>query len=94
MHKAIKTSHGYLRIYAPTHECAGKDGYVYLHHYNWVNSGKKPPKRGEILHHKDGNRQNNHISNLQLLTRSTHASHHARRAPRSERGLFVKKIDR
>ena len=27
----------------------------------------------EIIHHKDGNRLNNNISNLQIMSRSTHA---------------------
>jgi len=32
----------------------------------------------ECVHHKDGNRKNNEISNLELMTRSKHASHHAK----------------
>lgn len=34
----------------------------------------------EVVHHKDENRQNNHPSNLQLMTRSEHSSLHAREA--------------
>lgn len=30
----------------------------------------------ETVHHKDGNQKNNTLSNLQLMTRSTHASLH------------------
>lgn len=32
----------------------------------------------ECVHHKDKNRSNNSIENLQLMTRSEHASHHAK----------------
>jgi hypothetical protein len=31
----------------------------------------------EIVHHKDGNKQNNEISNLELMTQNQHARHHA-----------------
>lgn len=31
----------------------------------------------ECVHHKDGNRSNNNIDNLELMTRSQHARHHA-----------------
>ena len=31
---------------------------------------------GEIVHHKDGNKKNNHPSNLQVMTASEHAKHH------------------
>jgi len=34
-------------------------------------------KKNEIVHHKDGNRANNQIGNLELMTRSEHARHHA-----------------
>jgi len=32
----------------------------------------------ECVHHKDKNKSNNNIENLQLMTRSEHASHHAK----------------
>lgn len=34
-------------------------------------------RRDEHVHHKDGNRSNNDISNLELMTASQHMSHHA-----------------
>ena len=30
----------------------------------------------EIVHHKDGNKKNNHYSNLEIMTRSDHMNHH------------------
>ena len=32
----------------------------------------------EVVHHKDENKLNNEISNLQLMTRSEHAAHHGK----------------
>lgn len=31
---------------------------------------------GCLVHHKDGNKMNNHISNLEILSRSEHSKHH------------------
>lgn len=37
-------------------------------------------KRNEVVHHKDHNKQNNHISNLELMTRKEHSRLHAQEA--------------
>lgn len=36
----------------------------------------------ECVHHKDGNKRNNDISNLEILERSAHARHHFPSGPR------------
>jgi hypothetical protein len=44
---------------------------LFLHRYIWEKeNGEIPP--GHDLHHKDGNRANNDISNLECLTKSEH----------------------
>lgn len=60
---------GYLMIYVP-----GR-GNVKYHHYIWEQKYGKLPK-GMHLHHIDGNRLNNKIENLQLLTPSEHCKLH------------------
>ena len=42
-------------------------------------------KQGYIIHHKDGNKQNNDPRNLEQLTISEHISHHAREPDRLEK---------
>ena len=36
-------------------------------------------RKNEVIHHKDGNKQNNDISNLIIMTPSEHMSHHRKR---------------
>ena len=52
----------------------------------------RPIKKNEAVHHKDGNRGNNNASNLQVMTRSEHASHHAtenlKNRKRNDHGQF------
>lgn len=45
----------------------------------------RPLLRDEHVHHKDGNRSNNDISNLELMTASQHMSHHAQERYHSRR---------
>ena len=78
---------GYLMIYVP-----GR-GQVKFHHYVWEQKNGKVPK-GYQLHHKDGDRFNNKIENLQLLTSSEHGRLHYeqnRDAIRKNKGQFIKK---
>ncbi len=38
-----------------------------------------PIYEGRIVHHKDGNKQNNNPDNLQVMSRSAHAKLHAKK---------------
>lgn len=40
--------------------------------------------KGYIIHHKDGNKLNNSIENLECLTRAEHASLHYKGVPKSD----------
>ncbi len=66
---------GYVRIWCPGHPLAMKDGYVYEHRYVWHDHyGDVPP--GFEVHHKDLDRANNDISNLELLSEDEHLAEH------------------
>ncbi len=61
----------------------GKKGYIKLRgrHIHRVVIEKKigrKLKSVEIVHHKDGNKHNNRLKNLEMMTQSEHAKLHAR----------------
>lgn len=64
---------GYLMVYIP--ELADykfKKGWRYYHHYIWENFNNKSLLKGYCIHHKDGDKLNNLIQNLQLMKIDEH----------------------
>lgn len=51
--------------------------YAYEHHVNYWAKFGAVPKKGEIIHHIDGDKRNNDPSNLELMLDTEHKSHHA-----------------
>lgn len=56
---------------------------VRLHRKVWEDANGPVPK-GKTVHHIDGNRRNNVLSNLTLMSNSQHASHHMQDEGRRE----------
>src|SRR5437899_8451110 len=66
-------SSGYMTEYLPGHPLADARGRVLQHRRIWYEQhGTAPP----IVHHRNGDRQDNDPSNLESQTRSTHARMH------------------
>jgi transposase len=61
---------GYIRILLDVndkyYEMASSNSYIFEHRYVMANHLGRPLTKKETVHHIDGNRQNNDISNLQL----------------------------
>jgi len=60
----------------PDHPYATKNGYVLFHRVIVENKISRLLTRLEIVHHKDGDRHNNNISNLEVMLRSDHSRMH------------------
>lgn len=86
------SARGYKVIYIPI-MLKGGGKWKKLHHFVWENAGGEIPL-GMYLHHKDGNRINNKLSNLKLISPSEHSKIHynlSKKMGKIEKGKFIKK---
>jgi len=67
---------GYVRVIVPNHPNANADGWVLEHRLVMATHLGRPLYQYEVVHHKNGNRQDNQIENLELLTRAMHCTAH------------------
>ena len=81
------TNNGYLKIYKPEHPLSDRDGRILEHRYLAEKYLAKPEDliyfNGKYIlnpnldvHHKDKNKLNNDLNNLQILTRNDHMKLH------------------
>ena len=77
-YKGGKTHHrsGYVVEQCPDHPAACKQGYVYQHRLVVEDSIGRHLNRSEHVHHKDENRANNELGNLELMSSKNHALQH------------------
>ena len=57
---------GYVLVYRPGHHEANRHGQVREHRIVMAQKLGRPLQRGEVVHHIDGNRANNHPDNLEV----------------------------
>lgn len=83
------SSHGYLKAQVGIgHPLADPKGYAYVHLLVWTAAGNRPPGEGESLHHKDGDKTNNRLGNLEMMSCSAHARLHSTERGRDSMGRF------
>jgi hypothetical protein len=70
-------SRGYYLIYKKEHPNCNSDGYVLEHRLMVEGKIGRYLEKNEVVHHIDGNKKNNDISNLMLFkSNSEHIKHH------------------
>lgn len=67
----------YNYVYVPEHPKATKNGYVLEHRIVVENNLGRLLNSDEVVHHKDGNKKNNDISNLEVMKRIEHSKLHS-----------------
>jgi len=73
----LLSSHGYVkRRLGIGNPLSDRNGYAYEHLVVWVNSGRPRPGRGFAIHHVNGNKKDNRIENLALVSVHEHALKH------------------
>lgn len=70
----------YERTYRPDHPNSNYQGLVLTHRLVMSEHIGRPLLDGEVVHHLDGNKRNNNIENLELMsTRDHHLEHYQER---------------
>lgn len=86
----ILNREGYVKVRVGLgHPLADPNGYVYEHVIVWCAAGNRKPDIASVLHHRNGDRTDNRIENLELMLRSVHNALHTGWRRRDARGRFL-----
>lgn len=70
------SSEGYVLIYAPNHPNTRSDKNVLEHRMVMAEHLGRPLQSDEVVHHKNGDKSDNRLENLELLTAGEHRRLH------------------
>lgn len=90
---AKKRDDGYITVYYPDHPDATNDGYVMQHRLIMEQHIGRRLEKNEVVHHKNRNRADNRLENLQLMTASEHMSMHMIERHKRKRGEALCSIE-
>jgi hypothetical protein len=74
--KRRSPNNGYIYALVPGHPNATGTGYVYEHRFVMEQHLDRFLERGEVVHHKNGKKKDNRLTNLKLRSNSKHAAEH------------------
>jgi len=73
----MKNKGGYRLVrVGKDHPLGQWNGYALEHHMVWLSSGKEIPEC-QVLHHVNGDREDNRLTNLELMANADHSSLHS-----------------
>lgn len=67
---------GYVLVYCPDHPQADRQGFVLEHRLVVENEIGRYLSKDEVIHHKNGNKEDNRIENLEIMSRAEHIDQH------------------
>lgn len=70
-----KAGHIKVRV-GKSHPLADPNGFAYEHLVVWCAAGNERPPPGFVLHHMNGDKTDNRIENLSVMSRGDHNAHH------------------
>lgn len=83
-------SDGYVQVSRPDHQNATKDGYILEHRLVMSEHLGRALRDDEDVHHKNGDRADNRLENLEIKTHSDHLrEHYAEREIDPTNGRFM-----
>jgi len=86
---------GYVKVRVGVgHPLADPNGYAYEHLLVLCSAGRTRPVEGETLHHRNDDKTDNRLDNLELLTRGDHNALHIAERGRRANGQFEKAAGR
>lgn len=68
----IKDRLGYIQIWMPEHPNAKIGGYIHEHRLVMSKKLNRPLETSEFVHHKNGIKNDNRLSNLEIVTKNLH----------------------
>ena len=81
--------HGYIYVKNPEHPFANKNGYIAEHRLIMEKHLGRYLKPNEIIHHKNGIRNDNRIENLELFLREKHPIGHEIICPKCQYKITI-----
>lgn len=89
--RVCSTGHVKVRV-GKGHPLGDPNGWAYEHTVVWVSAGNDRPKPGDVLHHVNGDKTDNRIENLQVMSRAAHNRlHNAEKGRCAKTGRLIGK---